>query len=104
MIFPSRSCPRRCSPLWVKAPSLEKPKNPPTNFAVTGIYFLTPKIFEIIDDLKPSQRNELEITDALHNLLKKNNNISYEKITDYWKDTGTPEDVLHANKEILEKK
>tara|TARA_Y100001936_G_scaffold249151_1_gene298738 strand:- start:20889 stop:21929 length:1041 start_codon:yes stop_codon:yes gene_type:complete len=81
----------------------EKPKNPESNLAVTGIYLLTPKIFEIIDDLKPSWRNELEITDALDNLLKQNNNISFEKITDYWKDTGTPEDIIHANGEIIKK-
>ena len=81
----------------------EKPKNPNSNLAVTGIYLLTPKIFEIIDNLKPSWRNELEITDALDNLLKKNNNISFEKITDYWKDTGTPEDIIHANGEIIKK-
>ena len=82
---------------------MEKPKDPPTNFAVTGIYFLTPKIFEIIENLKPSWRNELEITDALHQMLEKNEKVTYHMITDYWKDTGTPEDVLHANKEILEK-
>ena len=70
---------------------LEKPKNPPTNLAVTGIYFLTPLIFEIIKDLKPSWRNELEITDALDQLLKMNKKISHHIITDYWKDTGTPE-------------
>ena len=81
----------------------EKPKNPKSNLAVTGIYLLTPEIFEIIDNLKPSWRNELEITDALDTLLKLNNNISYEKITDYWKDTGTPEDILHANGEIISK-
>ena len=62
---------------------------------------LTPLIFEVIDNLKPSWRNELEITDALDNLLKQNNNISYETITDYWKDTGTPDDILHANGEII---
>ncbi len=82
---------------------IEKPKNPPSNLAVTGIYLLTPKIFEIIENLKPSWRNELEITDALDILLKQNNNISYEIITDYWKDTGTPEDILHANEEIIRK-
>ena len=81
----------------------EKPKNPNSNLAVTGIYLLTPKIFEVIDNLKPSWRNELEITDALDNLLKQNNNISFEKITDYWKDTGTPEDIIHANGEIIKK-
>jgi len=83
---------------------MEKPKNPPTNLAVTGIYFLTPKIFEIIDNLKPSWRNELEITDALQILLSQNNKISYHIITDYWKDTGTPEDIINVNKIILENK
>ena len=80
---------------------MEKPKDPPTNLAVTGIYFLTPKIFEIIKRLKPSWRNELEITDALQMLLEEGNKITYDTITDYWKDTGTPEDILNANKEIL---
>ena len=79
----------------------EKPKNPTSNFAVTGIYLLRPLIFKVIDNLKPSWRNELEITDALDTLLKQNNNISYETITDYWKDTGTPDDILHANGEII---
>ena len=69
---------------------------------MTGIYLLTPLIFEIIDNLKPSWRNELEITDALDNLLKQNDNIGYETITDYWKDTGTPEDILNANRQVLE--
>ena len=83
---------------------VEKPKEPKSNLAVTGIYFLTPLIFEIIKNLKPSWRNELEITDALHQMLEKNYKITYHMITDYWKDTGTPEDVLHANREILEKR
>lgn len=82
---------------------MEKPKDPPSNLAVTGIYFLTPKIFDIIERLKPSWRNELEITDALHMLLKENNKITYDMITDYWKDTGTPEDIIHANGAVLEK-
>jgi len=82
---------------------VEKPKKPKSNLAVTGIYFLTPLIFEIIKNLKPSWRNELEITDALDQMLEKNYKIIYHMITDYWKDTGTPDDVLHANKEILDK-
>lgn len=82
---------------------MEKPKNPPTNLAVTGIYLLTPKIFDVIDRLKPSWRNELEITDALHMLLEEKNRITYHMITDYWKDTGTPEDIIQANGAILEK-
>tara|TARA_B100000953_G_scaffold5008_1_gene4468 strand:+ start:957 stop:2024 length:1068 start_codon:yes stop_codon:yes gene_type:complete len=79
----------------------EKPKNPSSNLAVTGIYLLTPKIFTIIENLKPSWRNELEITDALDILLNQNDNLSFEIITDYWKDTGTPEDIIHANGEII---
>jgi len=51
--------------------------------------------------LKPSGRNELEITDALQMLLEENHNISYNIITDYWKDTGTPEDIIEANNQIL---
>ena len=82
---------------------MEKPKDPPTNFAVTGIYFLTPKIFDIFARLKPSWRNELEITDALQILLEEKNKIEFEMITDYWKDTGTPQDIIHANMVILKK-
>ena len=82
---------------------MEKPKNPPTNLAVTGIYFLTPRIFDIIDNLKPSWRNELEITDALQMLLEETQKINYYMITDYWKDTGTPDDIIHANGTILER-
>ncbi len=81
---------------------IEKPKDPPTNLAVTGIYFLTPVIFDIIRRLKPSWRNELEITDALDMLLNENYVITYNMITDYWKDTGTPDDIIHANGIILE--
>ena len=80
----------------------EKPKNPPTNLAVTGIYFLTPYIFEIIKKLKPSWRNELEIADALQMLIEEENELTYEMITDFWKDTGTPKDIIQANKKILE--
>lgn len=82
---------------------MEKPKIAPTNLAVTGIYFLTPKIFDMISKLKPSWRNELEITDALDMLLQNNLKINYKIITDYWKDTGTPEDIIHANAAILDK-
>jgi len=82
---------------------IEKPKNPPTNLAVTGIYFLTTKIFDVFSRLKPSWRNELEITDALQMMLEEDNTVNFEMITDYWKDTGTPNDIIHANGEVLKK-
>lgn len=81
---------------------VEKPKNPASNLAVTGIYFLTPKIFEIIKKLKPSWRNELEIADALDMLILEKKKLSYNIITDFWKDTGTPKDIIEANRKILE--
>ena len=82
---------------------MEKPKEPPTNLAVIGVYLLTEKIFDVISRLKPSWRNELEITDALQMLLEEGNKISFEIITNYWKDTGTIEDIIDANKTLLEK-
>jgi len=79
----------------------EKPKDSQSNLAVIGIYFLTPKIFKIIDTLKPSDRGELEITDALQ-LLLSDGTVDYDTVTGWWKDTGTPEDIIHANKLVLD--
>lgn len=81
---------------------IEKPKNPPSNFAVIGVYFLTPKIFDYIDRLKPSWRNELEITDALQLLLDNGNKLDFDFVSGWWKDTGTPSDILEANKLVLD--
>ena len=81
---------------------MEKPKDSPSNLAVIGIYFLTPKIFDIIDKLKPSWRGELEITEALQLLMNDGNKIEYDTVTGWWKDTGTPEDIIHANKLVLD--
>ena len=81
---------------------VEKPKIPPSDLAVIGIYFLTPKIFDIIDRLKPSWRGELEITEALQMLMDDGNKIEYDTVTGWWKDTGTPEDIIHANKLVLD--
>ena len=81
---------------------IEKPNNSTSDLAVIGVYFLTPKIFDIIDNLKPSDRGELEITDALQLLIDKGNTIAYDTVTGWWKDTGTPEDIIHANKLVLD--
>jgi len=81
---------------------IEKPKVPPSNLAVIGIYFLTPKIFDVIDNLKPSWRGELEITEALQMLMDDGYKIKYDTVTGWWKDTGTPEDIIHANKLVLD--
>ena len=81
---------------------IEKPKNPESDLAITGIYFLTSKIFQKIKKLKPSWRNELEIVEALQMFLNEGEKISYNIITGFWKDTGTPYDIIYANKMILE--
>lgn len=81
---------------------VEKPKNSDSNLAVIGIYFLTPRLFQIIDSLKPSWRGELEITEALQNLMNSGKKIEYDYVTGWWKDTGTPEDILDANRFMLD--
>ena len=82
---------------------VEKPKNPSSNLAVIGVYLLKPKIFDIIKRLKPSWRNELEITDTLQIMLEEKQKIIYNTVESNWKDTGTPEDIIQANSIILNK-
>lgn len=80
----------------------EKPKDPKSNYAITGLYFLKSNIFDILKDLKPSKRNEYEITDAFQEMLNKKMNLGYSFIDGWWKDTGTVEDFLDCNRLVLE--
>jgi len=81
---------------------VEKPKEPPSNYALTGIYFFRPKIFEMIKRLKPSWRGELEITEAIQLLIDSGYDVSYKFVEGWWKDTGAPEDLLESNRLILD--
>jgi glucose-1-phosphate thymidylyltransferase len=81
---------------------VEKPKETLSNFTLVGIYGLTPIIFEAIDKIKPSWRNQLEITDALQWLIDNGYRVDYRMVEGWWKDTGKPEDILEANRLVLD--
>jgi glucose-1-phosphate thymidylyltransferase len=81
---------------------VEKPKEPPSNYALTGIYFFLPIVFKMIKKLKPSWRGELEITEALQLLLEEGYDMGYRIVEGWWKDTGTLEDILEANILVLD--
>jgi len=81
----------------------EKPARPKSDFAVTGIYLYDHHIFEAVDAITPSARGELEISDAHQYLLDRGYRVGYSEITGWWKDTGKPEDLLEANRLVLDK-
>lgn len=81
---------------------VEKPKIPPSPYALSGIYFFRPVIFDVIKKLNPSWRGELEITEAIHLLLVNGYNVGHYIVSGWWKDTGTPEDILEANRLVLD--
>jgi len=81
---------------------LEKPKDPPSRLAVAGVYALSPAIHEAIADLSPSARGEYEITDALEALIEAGKEVLWQELTGWWKDAGRPDDLLAANRLILE--
>lgn len=68
---------------------VEKPKKPETNYAVTGLYLYTPHVFELLPHLKPSHRNELEITD-INNWYVQNKTMRSTKLEGFWCDMGLP--------------
>ena len=80
----------------------EKPANPKSEYAVTGIYFYDKTIFEAVENIEPSARGELEISDAHQYLIEKGYRIGYSEATNWWKDTGKPEDLLEANRLVLD--
>ena len=73
-------------------PIVEKPKNPKTKWAVTGLYLFDPEVFDVIPKMKPSKRKELEITDVNNWYINKKN-MEICKIQGFWHDAGTPKGI-----------
>jgi len=80
---------------------LEKPENPPTNLAVTGIYFYDSDVFDIARTLKPSERGELEITDV-NNAYIERGDLTYDILDSWWTDAGTIKSLFRASCLIAE--
>jgi glucose-1-phosphate thymidylyltransferase len=81
---------------------VEKPKDPPTNLAIAGVYVFQPAIFEAIDHIKPSWRNELEITDAIQYMLEQGSTVIPYIVEGWWIDAGNADSIILANQLVLE--
>jgi glucose-1-phosphate thymidylyltransferase len=80
---------------------VEKPKEFISDWALIGVYIFNRHVFDAVKKIKPSWRNELEITDTIQQLLDDGKKISVKKVEGWWKDTGKPDDLLEANRLIL---
>ncbi|MBI2542880.1 MAG: glucose-1-phosphate thymidylyltransferase [Candidatus Aenigmarchaeota archaeon] len=82
---------------------VEKPKIPPSDLAMVGIYMLNRHIFDSIERLKPSSRNEYEITEAVQGIIDSGKNVHHEIVdAEWWKDPGDPVGILEANRLLLD--
>ena len=81
---------------------VEKPENPPSDLALVGVYMFDSNVFTAVNAIKPSARGELEITDAIQYLIDEGYRVDSHVISGWWKDTGKLDDMLEANRIILD--
>lgn len=81
---------------------VEKPREPKSDLALVGVYLFGPEVFDSVKRITPSPRNELEITDAIQDLIDRGLTVRPHIVDGWWKDTGKIEDLLEANRLILE--
>ena len=81
---------------------VEKPEQPKSDLALVGVYMFSPAVFDAVKRIKPSFRNELEITDAIQELIDRGLPVRPHLVQGWWKDTGKLEDMLEANRLILD--
>jgi len=82
---------------------VEKPKDPPSDLAIAGVYVFDSSIHDAIEGLQPGAKDEYQITDAIQRLIERDYNVAPVVVDGWWKDTGRPEDILDANRLQLDR-